>query len=107
MSTWCGAGTGAASAADAKAKAKAKAEARSVRNAVADRGRIGSGRILIALKTQRTMGFRLSCERGTESSQGGGFRGRTLRPIYDRSNPENTPGAPKRPGLSESSTVLN
>ena len=42
-----------------------------------------------------------------KSSQVGQFPGRTVRPIYDRSNPENTVKASPRAGLLESLTVLN
>ena len=44
---------------------------------------------------------------GAKSSQVGQFPGRTVRPIYDRSNPENTLKASPRAGPSESLTVLN
>jgi hypothetical protein len=41
------------------------------------------------------------------SSQVGGFRGRTASPIYDRSHQENALRRSVTDGLSESSTVLN
>jgi len=44
---------------------------------------------------------------GTKSSQVGQFPGRTVRPIYDRSNLENILKASPRAGQSESLTVLN
>jgi hypothetical protein len=44
---------------------------------------------------------------GTKSSQVGQFPGRTVRPIYDRSNLENILKAGSRVGRSESLTVLN
>ena len=44
---------------------------------------------------------------GTKSSQVGQFPGRTVRPIYDRSNLENILKAGPRAGRSESLTVLN
>ena len=75
-----------------------QATAKSVRNSVADSGRIGLGRIMMALRIQRTMSAILPRRIGRNSSQLGGFRERTGRPIYDRSNPENTLGrAPRGP----------
>ena len=44
---------------------------------------------------------------GTKSSQVGQFPGRTVRPIYDRSNLENILKAGPPAGRSESLTVLN
>ena len=55
------------------------------------------------------MGAKLSCTVIGKSSQEGGFRERTLPPIYDRSNSEKYTWPPPQngPDLSEISTVLN
>ena len=96
MSTWLGVGNGAASA--------RQAAARSVRNSVADRRRIGFGRIVMAL---RHGGTKAIMQAGRKTSQVGGFRKRTVRHIYDRSNLENAFVWSVAAGLSESLTVLN
>src|SRR6476469_336211 len=72
---------------------------------MADGRRIGSAGSLSALKNSGHA--EATMREGRNSSQIGGFDGRTPRPIYDRGIYRNSLARSERPGTNRSSTVLN